>query len=241
MNVLTLTELQNHILFRARIKSNQLDPSNNSTTGLKNLTQVINAWKDKIVQSNAFSWRQGLVDIATNGQFSHDLPANVQRIASAYDKANERSIFFKNISDIRLADPGLVTTGDPRYFTYPGTALEKRQIGFWPIGSITVQLEYDKQFKDLEETSETLESIGIPASVLGSFHKALFEGVLVDIMDYLNQGDRSIASISKFRDYVEDLKDLDGGHLHNTETLMPQGAYFRREEVGRWPSNYPKT
>lgn len=241
MNAMTLLELRTHIMFRARVRAEQLDPNNSSTAGVTNLNTVINLWKDKMIESQPFNWRTGITTINTNGVFSHDMPGSVQRIRSVWDQGNERSLYFRSISDIREADPGFQTTGDPEYWTMPGSTTDISQIGFWPIGTITAHIEYDKTFRDMTDDNDSLLMIGIPEAMQGPFQKALIEGVLVDVLDYLGQAERSAGSWQKYKSFLGDLQDIDSQQATVSEVLSNQATPFRANEIGRMPSGYPRT
>ena len=237
MKSFTLTQLQDHVLFLANIKSHQLDPGNTSTTGLTNLTNLINQWKDRVVESHAYSWRVGRISIATANKFSHDLPSGVQRIVTVFDPSNDRYLREVNLQGIRKYDPGLTTTGTPEIYTMASTISDKRQIGFYPVGSATLEIEYDKSFTDLDDANDILELMGVPHSMMSAFQGAIVQGVLSEVYDHLSKADRSGAALQKHFFWIEQLKEND--NPQNEVQELASHARVSRLREARFPGSYP--
>ena len=237
MDALTLAQLRTHILFRAKLKINNLDPSNDATSGATNLNRIINLWKDKIISLHDFNWKRGMFQLDTASTFRHDIPSTVGRVLSVRDIGNSRILKKTEFARIYENDPDLSQSSDPEWYCFPESTTDKPQIGFWPIGAITVSIGYDKAFQDLVDDAQTLEDIGVPGGSMGLFQGSLIEGVLVDVFDYLNDSMRSVSSFSKYKGNL--------GELIEQDTNMPGNTYIlkswvqERPSVGRFPANYP--
>lgn len=237
MKVFTLTDFQNHILFLAKIKANQLDTGNSSTTGLTNLNNLINQWKDRTVEAHPFTWRVGRWTIKTNSRFSHDMPAGVQRVVTVFDVANERYLREAGLQAIRKNDPGLTTTGTPEVYTFPGTVSDTRQIGFWPVGGATLEVEFDRLFRDMDDVNDTFPLIGVPRSMLADFQAAVTFGVLSDVNEYLGKSDKSVANLAKHQLWVSHLIEADAPQ--NAREVLANHAPITQLREARLPSQYP--
>ena len=239
MTPLTFKQLKTRILQRSRMRFNLLDPDDDETQGETNLGQMINFWKNAMLDMHEFRWKKGVMSLATAGKFSHNMPDDVQAVTRAWIPANGWTLNYRDIGSIREEDPELSTTGDPEVWTHPGSATDIAQIGFWPVGSVTLVFEYKKLFRDIDDNEQTLVNIGIPNAIVRGFEAALVEFVNSEIRDYNGDKDGALMALNMAKMHFKTTKDVQVGESNNAFSMQPVSVN-RTFSGPRLGSNYPR-
>lgn len=205
MNALALTDLRTQVLFRSRSRANMLDPDDSTTTGNTRLTELINQWKDTIIGAHDWDWRksQGTATITASSPEA-DMPADFQAPIKFWIVSQSQPLTYMSEQEFRLRFQDGNESGTPTWYIPVGAGTGRYRYRFYPGGAYTVNFSYNRSFPDLAAAQDVLTThVGVPPGIVGTFQRALIEGVLSDVFDILDRPDKAVKAQANYRGFVD--------------------------------------